>query len=275
MTDETNMNYTAFCNAVLDKAIGPEGYYGVFTTNMHNDSATSAGADAIIASAQARQVPVISAKQMRRWLDARNNSSFDNISWNNNQLTFTITARSNSTNLKAMLPMFSASGQLISITKNGSSIPFTSQVIKGMQYAFFATTPGVNSYVAIYGTLTTRTANPPVPEQIQLTTETVVKTENAQDPAARVKESLPVLGKLYASALPNPSSNYFNVVISSNDPTPVTVRILDMSGRVVEVHEKIAATGILRVGSSWRGGIYFAEVMQGDQRKIIRMIKAN
>ena len=275
MTDETNMNYTAFCNAVLDKAIGPEGYYGVFTTNMHNDSATSAGADAIIASAQARQVPVISARQMLTWLDARNNSSFGNISWNNNQLIFTITARSNSTNLKAMLPMFSASGQLISITKNGSSIPFTSQVIKGMQYAFFATTPGINNYVAIYGTLTTRTANPPVPEQNQPQTETVAKTENAQDPAARVKESLPVLGKLYASALPNPSSNYFNVVISSNDPTPVTVRVFDMSGRVVEVHEKIAATGILRMGSNWRGGIYFAEVIQGEQRRIIRMIKAN
>ena len=29
MTDETNMDYSSFCNAVLDKAIGPEGYYGV------------------------------------------------------------------------------------------------------------------------------------------------------------------------------------------------------------------------------------------------------
>ena len=44
-----------------------------------------------------------------------------------------------------------------------------------------------------------------------------------------------------------------------------------MSGRVVEVHEKIAATGILRIGSNWRGGIYFAEVIQGEQRRIIRI----
>ena len=58
MTDETEMDYTNFCNTVLDKALGPEGYYGVFTANMHTDSVASEGSDAIIASAKARQVPV-------------------------------------------------------------------------------------------------------------------------------------------------------------------------------------------------------------------------
>jgi hypothetical protein len=271
MTDETNMNYTAFCNAVLDKAIGAEGYYGVFTANMHNDNSVNAGSDAIIASAQARQVPVISAKQMLTWLDGRNNSSFGNMTWINNQLTFTATVRSSAANLKAMLPFYSETGPLISITRNGNSVPFTTQVIKGMQYAFFAPATGVNSYVATYGVLNTRIATPVTTEQ----TQQKETTEIVKEEQAKIKETSPYLEKLYVNALPNPSNNYFNLVISSNDANPVTVRVLDMFGRLVEVHAKITSTGILRLGDAWRGGTYFAEVIQGDQRKVLKIIKVN
>ena len=66
----------ATIDTLLDNALGPLGYYGVFTANMHTDSATSSGADAIVASAQARNVPVVSARQMLDWLDGRNASSF-------------------------------------------------------------------------------------------------------------------------------------------------------------------------------------------------------
>ena len=67
MTDESGISYSSFCNALLDKALGQEGYYGVFCANMHTDLSNGAeheGSEAIIASALARQVPVISAKQM-------------------------------------------------------------------------------------------------------------------------------------------------------------------------------------------------------------------
>jgi len=274
MTDETNMNCTAFCNAVLDKAVGPEGYYGVFAANMHNDAATNPGADAIIASAQARQIPIISAKQMLTWLDARNNSSFGNITWSNNQLTFTVTARSNATNLKAMLPLYSGNGQLVSITKNGTAIPFTTQLIKGIQYAFFATTPGVNTYVATYG-VTMRTAPAIVEIQPPQPADSTVTALTPQEQKTAPKEPVLSLGKLYVNALPNPSINYFNIVISSNDAAPVKVRVVDMFGRVVEMHDKVNATGILRLGNEWRGGTYFVEVIQGEQRKVIKLIKAN
>jgi hypothetical protein len=242
---------------------------------MHNDADTSVGSNAIIASALSRQIPVISSKQMLTWLDARNNSSFGNMVWSNNQLTFTVTARSNANNLKAMLPMYSGTGQLISITKDGSSVAFTSQVIKGIQYAFFAVTPGISTYVATYGALTTRTSNPVVTEQPQQTEQTTTTTEAPQEPAVKTKKTGPYLGKLYVNALPNPSTDYFNIVISSNDANPVTVRVLDMFGRTVEIHEKVTSTGILQLGNSWRGGTYFVEVMQGGQRKVIKIIKAN
>jgi hypothetical protein len=271
MTDETEMDYTNFCNTVLDKALGPEGYYGVFTANMHTDSVASEGSDAIIASAKARQVPVISAKQMLTWLDGRNNSSFGNMSWNNNQLTFNVAMRGIANNLKAMLPLYSQSGQLISITRSGSTVPFTVQTIKGMQYAFFAPAVGTNTYVASYGAIT-RIANPVAPKKDTLvaattgvTTATAPQDEKAID-GTKIKQAQSLTAKLYASALPNPSSSYFNLVINSNDPSPVSVRVTDVLGRLVEIHEKVTSTGILRLGGSWRGGVYYVEVIQGSKK---------
>ncbi|MFN8291837.1 MAG: DUF4082 domain-containing protein [Chitinophagaceae bacterium] len=148
MTDESGISYAAFCNALLDKATGPEGYYGVFCANMHTDNASSAGSDAIIASAQARQVPVISAKQMLDWLDGRNNSSFDAITWNSNQLGFSITNNAGLHQLKAMLPVQAATGTLSSVSRNGNPVAYTLSAIKGISYAFFDGLAG--NYVATY-----------------------------------------------------------------------------------------------------------------------------
>ncbi|HRF18970.1 MAG TPA: DUF4082 domain-containing protein, partial [Chitinophagaceae bacterium] len=157
MTDESGITYSSFCNALLDKAIGPEGYYGVFCANMHTDAGTSAGSDDIIASAQARQIPVISAKQMLNWLDGRNNSSFGSISWNGNQLSFTITNNAGQHNLKAMLPVQGPNNSVLSgITHNGNPVNKTIETIKGIDYAFFDALGG--SYTANYINCTSPTA---------------------------------------------------------------------------------------------------------------------
>ena len=87
MTDESGQSLdetsaTSFTiNALLDNAIGPKGYYGVFTANMHTDNVSHTGSEVIITSAQARGVPVVSARQMLDWLDGRNNSSFGGLAW--------------------------------------------------------------------------------------------------------------------------------------------------------------------------------------------------
>jgi hypothetical protein len=148
MTDESNQTFPFNINSLLDKATGSEGYYGVFCANMHTDNATSSGSDAIVSSALAHQVPVVSAKQMLEWLDGRNNSSFGSIAWNNSQLSFTISAASAANNLKGMLPTHAASGVLAGITKNGSPVADSIATIKGIQYAFFSAASG--NYVATY-----------------------------------------------------------------------------------------------------------------------------
>jgi methionine-rich copper-binding protein CopC len=156
VTDESGQPEPSTINLLLDDALGPLGYYGAFTINAHTDSGDSPVADAVVASAQARGVPVVSAKQMLTWLDAKAKSSFGNSSWSNGHLTFTVSADPGATGLQGMLPAtslaapFSATspGAITSLTVNGTAVPFTLQTIKGIQYAVFNAAGG--TYTATY-----------------------------------------------------------------------------------------------------------------------------
>jgi cysteine-rich repeat protein len=143
MTDESGQTYPDTVDALLDRATGVLGYYGAFTANMHTDSAESAGADAIVGSAQAHGVPVVSARQMLGWLDGRNGSSFASIAWSVNHLNFTIAVAPGANGLRAMVPLTSGLGGSVSgISLNGSPVGFAVQTLKGMQYAVFDAAPG-------------------------------------------------------------------------------------------------------------------------------------
>ncbi len=156
MTDESGQSYPFTADTLFDRALGPLGYYGVFTANMHTDASTEQPSDATIASAQARGVPVVSARQMLDWLDGRNASSFGSIGWSDGTLTFTIAAGGGATGLTAMVPATGRGGALTGITLNGSPVSYTVQTIKGVDYAFFAALDG--AYAASYAVDTT----PPV-----------------------------------------------------------------------------------------------------------------
>jgi hypothetical protein len=104
MTDESGQIYPFTVNTLLDRAVGAEGYYGVYTVNAHTDLAASPEADAVVAAALARSVPVVSARQMLTWLDARNASSFGAFTWNGSALGFVLTRDVAANGLQAMLP---------------------------------------------------------------------------------------------------------------------------------------------------------------------------
>jgi hypothetical protein len=150
MTDESNQSYPATPAALLDGALGTNGYYGAFTANMHTDQSTTFEDDQLIATAESRQVPIVSGRQMLTWLDGRNGSSFKNLSWSNNQLSFSVDIGAGARNLTVMLPTASASGLLSSITLNGSAVSYRTDTIKGLEYAIF--TADVGTYAATYGT---------------------------------------------------------------------------------------------------------------------------
>jgi len=167
MTDESGQTYPFTINTLLDRALGSDGFYGAFVINAHTDLATIPESDAVIASAPARGIPIVSSKQMMDWLDGRNSSSFDSLNWSGNTLSFNVTAGSGANNLRGMLPASSAAGVLLGITYTplgGSPAPvsFTIDSIKGISYGFFPALPG--AYSASFGSDTTPptvTANSP------------------------------------------------------------------------------------------------------------------
>ena len=148
MTDESDQSYPFTIDTLLDNALGSEGYYGVMTANMHTDLAGHSGSDAIVDSAQTRGVPVVTARQMLTWLDGRNGSKFESITWSGNTLTFTVTAAAGSNGLRVMIPATTSAGTLASLTVGGNSVAFTTETIKGISYAVFPASTG--SWVATY-----------------------------------------------------------------------------------------------------------------------------
>ena len=72
---------------------------------------------------------------------------------------------------------------------------------------------------------------------------------------------------------PNPSSGVFNLRVASADKRPVTIRVLDISGRTVGDQQKISPNSYLRIGAAWTAGTYFVEVIQGNNKKVMKMVK--
>jgi hypothetical protein len=149
MTDESGQSYPLHSDVLLDRAQGPEGYYGTFVTNMHTDLAVHAGSQAIVASAQAHGVPIISAQQLLTWLDGRNGSAFTNITWTGSTLGFSVLQDPGANGLQGMVPTSSLGGALAGILRNGVAIDFTMEAIKGVSYARFDALGG--AYQVRYG----------------------------------------------------------------------------------------------------------------------------
>jgi hypothetical protein len=148
MTDQSGQTYPSTVDTLLDKALGSAGYYGAFVANMHTDDVASAGSDAIVASALSRSVPIVSARQLLDFWDARDKTTFRGFSWGGGILSFTLTVANGATGLQAMLPMQSDAGTLRKVTRGGSNVTFTKSKIKGLDYAFFTASSG--SYQASY-----------------------------------------------------------------------------------------------------------------------------
>jgi hypothetical protein len=149
LTDESGQDYETTMDTLLDNALGPQGFYGAFGTNIHTDfPAPAPGYEAIIASAQARGVPLISFKQMLDWVDGRNASTIRDLAWSGGSLTFTTSVAAGANGLQTMLPVQGPSGTLAGLTCGGSPKPYTLQTIKGVQYAMFGAANG--SCQAVY-----------------------------------------------------------------------------------------------------------------------------
>jgi hypothetical protein len=83
----------------------------------------------------------------------------------------------------------------------------------------------------------------------------------------------PIIDKLVVSARPNPSTHYFMLDIKSSNSHAVTVKIMDILGRVISVWSNVASNTTLNVGHEYLPGIYFVQATQGKQIVTLKLVK--
>jgi hypothetical protein len=164
MTDESGQTYPFTIERLLDNALGPREFYGAFTANMHTDQSWSSDAHSVVVSAQAKGIPVVTAAQMLAWLDGRNSSSFQELSWNSPELRFSITTAANADGLQALLPLQADGGELAQITMNDTPVAYQNRSFAGLNYAAFQARPG--RYVARYGSQSAKLDGPRLPQEV-------------------------------------------------------------------------------------------------------------
>jgi autotransporter-associated beta strand protein len=74
--------------------------------------------------------------------------------------------------------------------------------------------------------------------------------------------------------LGNPSTSMFVLKIESNNfDEKVTLKIVDISGRIVEVKQNLYVGAMVELGMDYKAGSYFVEAIQGEQSKVIKLFK--
>ena len=80
--------------------------------------------------------------------------------------------------------------------------------------------------------------------------------------------------KFELSGYPNPSNNQFTLKLeSSNTRDEISLRIVDLYGRTIQTVKHIKAGQILQLGSEYRPGVYYVEMLQAGKKKQLKLIK--
>jgi hypothetical protein len=80
--------------------------------------------------------------------------------------------------------------------------------------------------------------------------------------------------KFGLTAFPVPSASHFNIHLqSSNTTDKITLRMVDAQGRTIQVLNNLYAGQTVKVGGTYIPGIYFAEMQQGKDRKLVKLLK--
>jgi hypothetical protein len=62
-------------------------------------------------------------------------------------------------------------------------------------------------------------------------------------------------------------------VLSSDKQSPISLRIVDASGRAVAAYQHLAPGTTVEAGGNWAGGMYFAEAIQNDKRVVKKLVR--
>lgn len=83
-------------------------------------------------------------------------------------------------------------------------------------------------------------------------------------------------GSIVSHVFPNPSANQFRLVMNGVDADKdVTVRITDLSGRLVDSFQYDHYAGSVEFGEGLHSGVYLLTAQQGNQVSVARIVKSN
>ena len=81
-------------------------------------------------------------------------------------------------------------------------------------------------------------------------------------------------GELMLSVMPNPVVSSGRVSIASQDAaTPVSIRIYRPDGSVLGIRKAVPNSTFEIQTDSWSAGVYFIEALQGQQRKVVKIMR--
>jgi hypothetical protein len=81
---------------------------------------------------------------------------------------------------------------------------------------------------------------------------------------------------LSITASPNPSAGAFTVQLHSSDPKQqVSIRVYDVSGRLMGERKHISIGQILHLGDQYKAGVYIIEAVQDSRRVQTKVIKTD
>lgn len=78
---------------------------------------------------------------------------------------------------------------------------------------------------------------------------------------------------LKVTVMPNPSTTYFTLKLESRFEAPVSIVVMDASGRVIDAKSKLSPNSTIQIGHNYINGKYYAEIMQGTTRKTVQLMK--
>lgn len=137
--------YNSF-KGLMDRSLHNE-VYSFISIKSHNDEYNFSKIPLMkmLAYANSNGIPVWTAVKLLEFLKMKEEASFNDIRWSNNQLSFNIkSSLKNGNGLTFMLPGDYRDMKIKEITKNGKCSPFIIRPVKGSDYAFITIDPGKN-----------------------------------------------------------------------------------------------------------------------------------
>ena len=99
------------------------------------------------------------------------------------------------------------------------------------------------------------------------------KTNNAVIVRDNTLNTTMTENKLQITALPNPTRNYFSIILKGSNEERISIKVLDVLGRVVEAKNNISTNKILTLGENYKPGTYLIDVIQGTVHQTQTVIK--